>query len=85
MRSGSLVDVVAENEPPAALTPGIHDRSFGRRRELLEHFAVEALLLRPELGVAQASLEFCTVAALTIRFHRAESSEGTTTLAIVPL
>lgn len=49
-RSGPLVGVVAEDEPPAALATRIHHLALGRRRELLEHLAVEALVLRRNPG-----------------------------------
>src|SRR5436190_18400678 len=83
--SARLAGVVAEDESAAALATQIHYLALGRGRELLKHFAVEALVIYPEPGGAQAPLEFCTEAAHTIRFHRVESSEGTTTLGLGPL
>jgi hypothetical protein len=40
---GDLLVRVAEDEPAAALPTLVHDRTFGRRRELLEHLAPQAL------------------------------------------
>jgi hypothetical protein len=48
--SARLAGVVAEDEPALALAAGIHNGAFGRRRELLEHLGVEALVLRPNSG-----------------------------------
>ncbi len=80
-----LAGGVTKDEPAAALTAGIHHRAFGRGSQLLEHLDVEALVLRTELGIAQATLDGAPGAALTIRFHAVESTEGTTTLRVVPL
>jgi hypothetical protein len=52
-----LAGVVAEDKPTTALPAGIHDRALSRRRELLEHLGVDALVLRPERRIAQALLQ----------------------------
>jgi hypothetical protein len=38
-----LLGGVAEDEPATALTAGVHDRSLGRWRKLLEHLGAQAL------------------------------------------
>jgi hypothetical protein len=42
-------------------------------------------MLRAEIRIAQAPLEFCTDAALTIWFHPSRVARGTTTSGLVPL
>ena len=50
--SARLAGVVAKDQPAPVLAAGIHHPALGRRRELLEHLGVEALVLRPELRIA---------------------------------
>ena len=38
-----LLGSVAEDEPAAARTPGVHDRALGRGRQFLEHLGAQAL------------------------------------------
>jgi hypothetical protein len=83
--SVTMAGVVTQDQPAAPLTAGIHYRAVGRGRELLEHLGVDALVLRPELGIAQSPLECAPGAAITIRFHAVESTEGAMTLRVVPL
>src|SRR5919106_1874441 len=82
--SASLAGVVAEDEPAAALAVGMNLAALGRGRELPEHLGVEALVPCSELRIAEAHLELPPVAALRIRFHAVESTEGTSALRIVP-
>src|SRR6266511_1204888 len=74
--SARLAGVVAEDEPAAPLAGRIHHPSFGRGRELLEHLGVDALVLRPELRIAQTRLEHAPVEVFTIRFHASREYRG---------
>jgi hypothetical protein len=74
--SARLVGVVAEDEPAAPLAAGIHHSAFGSGRELLEHLGVDALVLRPELRIAQTHLEHAPVEVFTIRFHACREYRG---------
>src|SRR5919198_6320621 len=79
-----LASVVAEDEPAAPLAAGIRHWAFGRGRELLEHVGVDALVLCPELGIAQARVEHAQVELSTARPHVHEGTEGTNTVRYVP-
>jgi hypothetical protein len=74
--SARLAGVVPEDEPAAPLAAGIHHSAFGGGRELLEYLGVDALVLRPEVRIAQTRFEHAPVEVLTIRFHACREYRG---------